>query len=97
LENRDEFESVTITLEPDEELNAESERYFPAMIFDNWRVWLRKGEHSINVLGVVQGGKYHLRAHAYKGHSPWGTQFFAPVDELESVVEHCLARFDELQ
>lgn len=94
LKKRTELINVSITIEelkPDRE-----EGYFPKLQYDTCRVFVRRGEYSINVCGVIEDGKFHYRAHAYNGASPWDRGWTASIDQVETIIEYIIARFDEL-
>jgi len=95
LKNRKELAGCSIDFQ---ELDSASNagRTFPDIDFDTARVFVVKGEYSINVTGRIDRGIFHYYAHAYQKDGPWDPQYSATIDRLDDVVDFIVDRFKKV-
>jgi len=70
--------------------------YFPTIQYDTARVFVRRGEYSVNVVGVLEHGKFLYRANAYVGIAPWDVQYQVPMAEVDKIIEFIIGKFDTI-
>ena len=68
--------------------------YFPKIQYDTARVFVRRGDYSVNVVGVIQDGIFQYRANAYVKNSPWDPQYRSLYSKaFRSLLSHLIASF----